>query len=120
MARMARPPLLKLTIMLKPIHHDALLTLALPVGLEEDLIDFLLAHPEWASGFTLLPAQGLGQGVALRTPMEMVQGRSGKRLIMIAGAAAALHQLVAALAEEFPNPQVGYWMAPLLACGRLA
>ena len=106
--------------MIKTLPHDALLTLAIPVGLEEDLVDFLLLHPQWASGFTLLQAQGMGQGAALQSAMELVQGRSARRLVMIAGQLAALQALVAALAEEFPSPQVAYWIAPLLACGRLA
>jgi len=60
--------------MLKNISNDSLLTLAIPVGLEEDVLDFLLLHPLWATGFSVLAAQGMGQGAVLQSPMELVQG----------------------------------------------
>lgn len=106
--------------MLNIAENDALLTLAIPTTLEEDVVDFLLARPEWASGFTLLPAQGLGAGAPLLSAMERVQGRSAGKLVLIAGQAGRLRALLDKLAAEMPAPHVHYWMTPLLACGRLA
>lgn len=106
--------------MMKEIANDALLTLAIPTGLEEDIVDFLLAHPEWASGFTLLAAHGIGAGSSLLSPMEQVQGRSAKKLVLIAGRSGLLQSLLQALSDEIPSTHVSYWMSPLLACGRLA
>lgn len=106
--------------MLKTLSHDVLLTLAIPAALEEDIVDFLLARPEWASGFTLLAAHGLGAGSALLSPMERVQGRSANRLVLVAAGRPQLELLLESLAAEFPTPHVSYWIAPLTACGRLA
>ena len=105
---------------MKKYANDTLLTLAIPVSLEEDIIDFLLLHPKWAGGFTILGAQGVGQGTTLRSPMELVQGRSARKLLMIGGLQAELDQLLAALGEEIPSPEVTYWMSPISASGRLA
>lgn len=106
--------------MLKKLPNDALLSLAIPTGLEEDVVDFLLAHPQWASGFTLLAAHGIGAGSTLLSPMEKVQGRSAKKLVQIAGQLEHLESLLEALASEIPSTHVTYWISPLLACGRLA
>lgn len=105
---------------MKTLENDTLLTLVLPVSLEEDVLDFLLLHPEWASGFSVLSAQGMGQGARLQSAMELVHGRSARKLVLIAGQQADLQQLVQALAQEIPTPDVAYWLSPLLACGRLA
>ena len=36
-------------------------------------------------GFSVLAAQGMGQGAVLQSPMELVQGRSGRKLVLVAG-----------------------------------
>lgn len=105
---------------MKTYANDTLLTLAIPVSLEEDVIDFLLLHPKWAGGFTILAAQGVGQGTRLQSAMELVQGRSARKVLMIGGVQSELEQLLAALAEEIPSPEVTYWMSPISASGRLA
>lgn len=105
---------------MKTLHHDTLLTLAIPVSLEEDILDFLLLHPKWASGFSVVKAQGMGQGAPLQSNMELVHGRSGRQLVVIPGVAADLLHLLQAMAEELPSPQVSYWMTPVTASGRLA
>ncbi|MBY0240662.1 MAG: DUF3240 family protein [Burkholderiaceae bacterium] len=106
--------------MLKTNSHDSLLTLAIPVALEEDVLDFLLLHPAWASGFSVIAAQGMGQGALLQSPMELVQGRSGRKLVLVAGVGEHLLLLLKALADEIPSPEVAYWLSPLTASGRLA
>lgn len=106
--------------MLKPTSNDSLLTLAIPAALEEDVLDFLLLHPEWATGFSVVAAQGMGKGAVLRSAMELVQGRSGRKLVLVAGVGAHLQLLLEALAGEIPSPDVAYWLSPLAACGRLA
>ncbi|MYN00849.1 DUF3240 domain-containing protein [Pseudoduganella sp. DS3] len=105
---------------MKTLPNDTLLTLVIPVSLEEDILDFLLLHPQLASGFSILAAQGMGQGAPLQSAMELVQGRSARKLVLIAGRLEPLQQLVQRLGEEMPTPDVAYWMTPLLASGRLA
>ena len=52
---------------------DCLLTLAVPRALEEEILDALLALPELAPGFTVVPGQGIGRSVELASTMEQVQ-----------------------------------------------
>lgn len=99
--------------------YDALLTLAIPVALEEDVLDFLMLHPAWAGGFSIMDAQGMGRGAPLQSSMERVQGRSRRKLVLIAGVQAHLRLLLQALALEIRNPNVAYWISPLSAYGRL-
>jgi hypothetical protein len=100
-------------------NHDALLTLAIPAALEEALIDFLLLHPEWASSFSVVDADGMGQGASLLSAMEKVQGRCRRKLVLIVAVEAHLHLLIHALRQEIHNPEVAYWIMPLSAFGRL-
>jgi hypothetical protein len=100
-------------------NHDALLTLAIPVTLEDDVLNLLLQHPRWASGFSVIDADGMGQGASLLSAMEKVQGRARRKLVLIAGLDADLQRLVAVLGKEIRNRDVAWWIAPLSASGRL-
>ena len=99
--------------------HDALLTLAIPVSLEDDVLNFLLQHPQSASGFSMVDADGMGQGAFLLSTMEKVQGRARRTLVLVAGVEADLRELVAALGQEIRNRDVAWWIAPISAFGRL-
>ena len=103
-------------------HHmdtmDSMLTLAIPLSLTEEICDFLLLNPQWASGFSIIDAQGMGQGAALLTAIEKVQGRSKRKLIMVVGEQTQLMQLVTALGEKIKNSDVAYWVTPVNSFGR--
>ena len=100
--------------------YDAMLTLAIPITLEEDVLDFLLQYPHWAAGFSMIDAQGVGQGASLRSTMEKVQGRSRRKLVFIVGFDTELRLLLQALSEEIKNPEVAFWISTVSAFGRLA
>ncbi|MFZ6774887.1 DUF3240 family protein [Undibacterium sp. SXout7W] len=100
-------------------QYDAMLTLAIPVSLEEDVLDFLLLHPALARGFSIANAEGLGQGASLMTTMEKVQGRSRRKLVFVVGTQAELSQLITLLAAEIRNSDVAYWVTPVMTFGRL-
>ena len=103
-----------------PSACDAMLTLALPAALEEDILDFLLLHPSWTAGFSVIEAQGMGPGAAYPSTLEQVRGRGRRKLILIAGIDADLRLLVGALAARLPKPDIAYWISPVLCHGRLA
>ena len=100
-------------------EYDCMMTLALPLELEEQIIDFLLDHPQWVSGFSLVDAQGMGSGVGLKSTMEKVKGRARRRLVNILMQNDNVMQLVEALREEFHSPTMAYWVTPLLSFGRI-
>jgi hypothetical protein len=102
------------------IKYEAMLTLAIPGALEGDVLDFLLLRPELAPGFSVVDAQGMGQGATLHTTLEQVQGRCRRKLVQVVGTVDGLKTLVAALAAELRNAEVAWWLTPVLAFGRLA
>ena len=99
---------------------EALLNLAIPCTLEEEVADFFLMHPALASGFTLIDAQGMGQGANFLSSMEKVQGRCKRKLFLVAGTQAQLLNLLDLLRHEISSPDIAYWITPLLSFGRFA
>ncbi|MDR2015841.1 MAG: DUF3240 family protein [Azoarcus sp.] len=103
-----------------PHEYGSAMTLAFPLALEEQIIDFLLDHPQWVHGFSLIDAQGMGRGAGLKSAMEKVKGRSQRRLMNILLRNEDVVPLVEALREEFRSPDMAYWVVPLLSFGRMA
>jgi hypothetical protein len=99
-------------------RYDCVLTLALPVALEEEVLDCLQAHPEWVSGFSIAHEEGYGSGSRLHSAMEKVRGRARRRLITVVTQRPHADALVAALRGKFHSPEMAYWMTPLVAFGR--
>ncbi|MCZ7654230.1 MAG: DUF3240 family protein [Rhodocyclaceae bacterium] len=56
--------------------RDCVLTLVFPVMLEEEIVDHLLEHPEWVTGFTNTRVEGQGAGGAAAR-----LGRAGARAL---------------------------------------
>lgn len=96
---------------------DCLLTLAVPRALEEEILDALLALPELAPGFTVVPGQGIGRSVELASTMEQVQGRARSVLVQVAMQHAQVQPLIDTLRAALPSPQIAYWVVPLLTFG---
>lgn len=96
------------------------LTLVAPRQLEEEVVELLLAHPEWAAGFTLFPAEGHSNRPETLSAQERVRGRAqrvGVQIVLEAGQAQAL---IAHLKEHLPKRDVAYWLSPVIEFGRLA
>lgn len=97
-----------------------LLTLAAPRNLEEALVDQLLAHPDWAGGFTLYRAEGHSQRALSLTVQERVRGRTERISFQIVLAPEQAQALLAHLKRHLPKPEVAYWLTPVIAFGRFA
>lgn len=105
---------------LTPADLNCLFTLALPLALEEELLDVLRAHADLVPGFSVLQGQGVGVGASLDSAMERVQGRARRIVVQAVVRQADVALLVARLAAVMPSPQVTYWVTPLLLSGSLA
>ncbi len=99
---------------------DCLLTLALPAELEEEVVDLLRGVPQLVTGFTLVPAEGLGAGSPLRTTVEQVRGRARRRLIQVLLREAQVAEVIAHLSAALPSREVAWWTQPVSGFGRLA
>lgn len=100
--------------------YDCVLTLAIPVTLEEEVLDHLQTCREWVSGFSVAREEGYGRGTGLHSSMEKVRGRARRRLVTVLLAQAHAEPLIASLRGQFRSPEMAYWMSPLLAFGRFA
>jgi hypothetical protein len=98
---------------------NCLLTIALPLALEDELLDLLHEQRDLVSGFSVVHGQGLGAGATLGTAMEQVQGRARRVLVYAVMRDADVTPLVQRLGATLRAPKVFYWAVPLLACGRL-
>lgn len=96
------------------------LTLAAPRHLEEDLVEQLLAHPDWAGGFTLVQAEGYSKHHETLSAQELVRGRAQRCAIQIVLDAEHAQALLAHLKQCFPKRDVAYWLTPVTEFGRLA
>lgn len=95
------------------------LTLVCHRSLEERLVDHLLEHPEWVYGFSVLNLEGGSQNEPLSSMIEQVRGRSRRVQIQTIMNLDDAHELIACLKQEEHNPEMAYWITPVIEFGRL-
>jgi hypothetical protein len=96
------------------------LTLVCHRSLEERLVDHLLEHPQWVRGFSLTRIEGGSQKEKLPSMLEQVRGRSQRIQIVTVMNLEDAKQLIAHLKCEEANPEIAYWITPVIEFGRLA
>jgi len=96
------------------------LTLVLPIKVEDALLETLLEHPELAPGFTSQRVEGQGQPVTFIGTAEHVRGRAACCRVQLVIPHASAEQLLDILRREFASSRVFFWMVPALASGRLS
>lgn len=95
------------------------LTLICHSTLEERLVDHLLEHHEWVSGFTMCKMEGGSREETLSSKIEQVRGRSQRVSLQSVMNLDDAHALVAHLKREENNPEMSYWITPVIEFGRL-
>jgi len=100
--------------------QDTCLTIVLPHSLEENLVDHLLGHPEYAAGFTTIQVDGHGQSISRHGIAEQVRGRSRRVQIQIVMNGEDAKALIEHLKASLPSKEVAYWMSPVMEFGRFA
>ncbi len=96
------------------------LTLVMPLEIEDALIETLLEYPDLAPGFTTVKVEGHGQRVTFTDTAEHVRGRAAYSRVQLVVPQDAAESLLAILRQHFATGRVFYWMIPTLASGRLA
>lgn len=96
------------------------LTLVCHRSLEERLVDQLLEHRQWVRGFSLTRIEGGSQKEKLPTMLEQVRGRSQRVQIVMVMNLDDANELIAHLKREEANPEIAYWITPVIEFGRLA
>jgi hypothetical protein len=95
------------------------LHIAFPRSLEEEVLDVCQAIPDMP-GFSVIAADGFGQGAHLHTVRETVLGRAQRRLLMIVANRTICDSVVSALRDALPTPEATYWVVAVAEFGRLA
>lgn len=95
------------------------LTLISHRSMEEHLVNHLLEHPEWVFGFVIYKAEGGSQKEILPSMIEQVRGRSQRVAYQAVMNLEDARALVAHLKVEESNPEIAYWITPVLEYGRL-
>lgn len=96
------------------------LTLVMPVEVEDALLEALLEHPELAPGFTSHRVEGLGQRVTFIGTAEHVRGSAAHCRVQLVIPRDDAERLLDILRSRFATSRVFFWMVPVLASGRLA
>jgi hypothetical protein len=99
---------------------DCCLTLVCHQSLEERMVDHLLDHPEWVSGFSVNKIDGHSQKEFLPSMLEQVRGRSQRVEIRSVMNLQDAQALIAHLKKQQANAEVAYWITPVIEYGRLA
>jgi hypothetical protein len=96
------------------------LTLVCHRSLEERLVDHLLEHPGWVRGFSLMRIEGGSQKEKLPSMLEQVRGRSQRVQISTVMNLDDARELIGHLKLKEANPEIAYWITPVIEFGRLA
>ncbi len=96
------------------------LTIAFPPALEARILELLLEQEPPLPGFTILRGEGHGADFSRASIREQVRGRVDRRLLMLILPQARTAHLLDALRAAVPNPQIAWWLEPVLEFGRLA
>ena len=95
------------------------LTLACHRSMEERLVGHLLEHPEWVRGFVMYKAEGGSQKEKLPSMIEQVRGRSQRATLQVVMSLDNARALIAHLKLEESNPEIAYWITPVIEFGRM-
>ncbi|HMM72313.1 MAG TPA: DUF3240 family protein [Rhodocyclaceae bacterium] len=95
------------------------LTLVLPRAIEDELVDVLSGHPEWAAGLTLFHAQGHGRRDAELGARERVRGRAERSVVDLVLDQAHAEDLLALLRPRYAGADITWWCSPVMAFGSL-
>lgn len=98
---------------------DCCLTMVCHKSLEERLVDHLLEHPEWVSGFSAGQIEGHSLKQHLPSMLEQVRGRSQRIEIRCVMNQQDAQALLAHLKAHEANSEIAYWITPVMEYGRL-
>ncbi len=98
--------------------EQVLVVLTSPPTIESQLIDWLLSRED-EIGFTSCAVHGHSTNYGHLSIAEQVIGRQRRQQIQVRLAYSQMDNFIAALASEFADSDLHYWVIPLLAGGSL-
>lgn len=98
------------------MNDTVLLTIIVPQGLEESLIDWLLAHHS-AIRFSSQPVDCHGVAHEGLTTAEQVVGRQRRTEVRLQTSIETAQALCLTLGQVFPHREIYYWLIPVIEAG---
>lgn len=89
------------------------LTVLVPETVEERVVDWLLAHPDWPVEFSIHPVAARGPLVHLALLEERVQGCARRVELKLIVPRTRLQSLVDAVCGLLAGTDGGYWVLPV-------
>ena len=102
------------------LPEQVALSLVFPATLEDDVLDACRDLSALVRGYTLMAAEGFGEGARLHSTSELVLGRARRRILMSIIDADQLDAVLAALRSSIASSDVVFWTTPVGRFGRLA
>ncbi len=93
------------------------LTVLVPASFEIEVVDWLLAHPDWPVEFSVQKVAVRGRFVKLKSGAEKVGGFARRGEFRLIVERTRLDFLIAALRDLLANVEASYWTVPIEECG---
>lgn len=103
------------------LNYQVLLTVIVPIPLEEAVADLMLTQPDLVKGFTTSRVAGHGTSIRLVASEELVRGYAGRSsLETLCPDMEQVHAILELLKSHFEGANLFYWVTPVLESGRLS
>ena len=96
------------------------LMLVVPVSLEDDVVDALLAIEPPINGFTSSDAEGHGHDFAQAQIREQVRGRIARKVLWLVIHRERVASIIEQLHQRVRNRDAVWWVEPVEQFGRLS
>ncbi len=104
--------------MTDPYYDEVLIVLNGPPGIEEPLVDWLLARED-STGFTSFPVSGHSTCHVGLSSAEQVSGRQRRQQFQVQIRRDAVDTFLDNAGKSFGTAGIRYWVLPLSSCGHL-
>ncbi len=94
------------------------LTLVVPSGINDSIIELMLASDLPVTGFTMWQADGHGESFETASTGERVRGRVARSVVIAVMERSRATALLAEIGHKVPVSHMAYWIEPVLEFGR--
>jgi hypothetical protein len=101
-------------------QHLCKLTLVVPSGVNDSIVELMLASDPPVTGFTMWQADGHGESFKTASVGERVRGRVARSVVIAVMHTARAKALLDEIAQKVPVQSMAYWLEPVLEFGRTA